>query len=239
MKNPLDQFSIRKIFDLNLFGIDISITNSTVSLIIVTAVICLFFAEAIRKAGRKSKLRTLSGLLYNMISDMLENSVGEKGKAFLPFVLSLFLFITFCNILGLFPYNFTPTSHINVTLTLGILVFFVVTIVGFYKHGIKYMSLFVPTGTPIFLMPMMFLIELFAYLVRPISLALRLAANMIAGHVVLKVIASFIFLSGIFGFIPFGLLLVLTAVEVFVAILQAYVFAILTCTYINDAVNLH
>ena len=156
MKNPLDQFSIRKIFDLNLFGIDISITNSTVSLIIVTAVICLFFAEAIRKAGRKSKLRTLSGLLYNMISDMLENSVGEKGKAFLPFVLSLFLFITFCNILGLFPYNFTPTSHINVTLTLGILVFFVVTIVGFYKHGIKYMSLFVPTGTPIFLMPMMF-----------------------------------------------------------------------------------
>ena len=141
--------------------------------------------------------------------------------------------------LGLFPCNFTPTSHIAITFTLGMMVFLTVTFVGFYKHGFRYISLFVPTGTPVFLMPMMFFIELFAYLVRPVSLSLRLASNMIAGHVVLKVIASFIFLSGVFGVLPFMLLLVLTAIEVFIAVLQAYVFSILTCTYINDAVNLH
>ena len=138
------------------------------------------------------------------------------------------------------PGSFTATSHIAVTFAMAATIFVVITMIGIYKHGVHFMSLFMPSGTPPFLMPLIFIVELFAYLARPISLSLRLAANMTAGHIVLKVIASFVIMCGaLLGFMPFGLLIVLTAFEFFIAILQAYIFTILTCVYLNDALNLH
>lgn len=185
------------------------------------------------------KTAVLSEILYEMIENMGIGIAGKKAQKFIPFIFTLYTFILLSNLLGMIPGAFTSTSHVAVTFGLAIVVFFGIMIIGLAYHGLRYFSILLPEGTPVVMMPLMFFIELFAYLARPISLSLRLAANMAAGHIILKVVASFVIMSGIFGFLPFALLVVLDGFEIFVAILQAYIFTILTCAYLNDALNLH
>jgi F-type H+-transporting ATPase subunit a len=171
---------------------------------------------------------------------MLQQNVGPKGKKFVPLMFTLFMFILTCNLFGMIPYSFTVTSHISITFALAMMVFLLVTLLGFYLHGFHFFSLFLPAGTPWWLAPLMVVIELFAYLARPVSLSLRLAANMVAGHVLLKVVAGFVVSMAIYlKFLPIPFIVVLIGFEIFVAILQAYIFTILSCVYLNDAINLH
>jgi F-type H+-transporting ATPase subunit a len=239
--NPLAQFEIKNILDLNLFGIDISLTNSACFMLLVAISTTIFFFLALNRSNLiPNRIQACAELSYEFIISMLNQNVGPKGQTFLPLVFSLFIFILLCNLFGMIPFGFTVTSHIIITFALAIMVFLTVTIVGFVKHGFHFFSLFLPKGTPWWLAPLMIVIELFTYLARPVSLSLRLAANMIAGHILLKVIAGFVVSMMIFlKFIPIPFMVILIGFEIFVAILQAYIFAILACVYINDAVNLH
>lgn len=239
--SPLAQFELKKLIDINLFGIDLSFTNSSSFMLLAGVLSLLYFNFALsNKALVPSRLQMSAEAVYNLISSMLEQNIGVKGREFLPFIFTLFIFILMCNLLGMLPYGFTVTSHISITFILAILVFFMTIIVGVGRHGLKFLSLFLPKGTPWWLAPLMIIIELFAFLARPISLSLRLAANMVAGHVLLKVIAGFVVsLMIYFKFLPLPLMVILIGFEIFVAILQAYIFAILSCVYLNDAVNLH
>jgi F-type H+-transporting ATPase subunit a len=185
------------------------------------------------------KVQACGEAIFFLIDGMLLSTAGKKSQKFFTLIFSLFMFILISNSIGMIPSVFTTTSHISVTFTLAIFVFIVVTIVGFIKNGVSYFSILLPKGTPIFLAPLIILIELFAYLARPISLSIRLAANMTAGHVVLKVLATFVILSGLFGIMPLILLTILTGFEIFISVLQAYIFSILTCAYLSDALNLH
>ena len=177
---------------------------------------------------------------YDFIANMVRDNVGSGGKVFFPFIFTLFLFILFGNILGMVPYNFTYTSHIIVTFGLVGFIFIAVTLIGIIKHGVSFLKFFVPSGVPYALLPILIPIELISYFVRPVSLSLRLFANMMAGHTMLKVFASFIVLLGFLGgWAPLLLVIVLTGFEIMIAVLQAYVFTILCCLYLNDALHLH
>ena len=240
--NPLAQFELHTIIPISLFGYDISLTNSSIFMLISVFLIAAFFLIATRRISINTPSRTQisAELVYRLIADMLGTNVGEKGKPFIPIIFSVFLFILLCNLLGLVPYSFTVTSHISITFSLAMIIFILITLVGFIKHGFKFFSLFVPHGIPLWLAPLIFVIELFAFLAKPISLSLRLVANMVAGHVLLKVIAGFmVSLMFILKPLPLPLMVILFGFELFVAILQAYIFTLLSCVYLSDAVNLH
>ena len=240
MHNPMEQFEIKEIVPLVAGGFNVSFTNSSllmvISLFVILLGLCLSISNASLKPGRA---QVSVEMLHGMIKEMVVGSAGGKALKYAPLIFSLFMFILMCNLLGMIPGSFTVTSHIIITFSLATIVFLFVTILGFIKHGLHYFSLFLPEGTPVFLAPLMIVIEFVSYLMRPVSLSIRLAANMAAGHIVMKVIASFVIISGVLGIIPFALLFVLTGFEFFVAILQAYVFAILSCAYLSDALNLH
>lgn len=241
MHNPLEQFEIHPIIELHLFGYDISFTNSslfmTFAFLVIFAFVMLSVCNIKLIPGR---MQAVAEMFFNMVNDMVIGTSGKKAEKFVPFILSLFAFILTANLLGMIPYSFTVTSHLAVTFGLAIFIFLGVTIIGIVKHGVKFLELFLPSGTPILMAPLMIFIELFAYLARPISLSVRLAANMTAGHIILKILASMIIMSSIFiKVLPFALLTVLTGFEFFIAALQAYIFTILTCVYLNDALNLH
>jgi len=177
---------------------------------------------------------------YTFIAKMINDTAGSNAKSFFPFIFTLFMFVLFCNMVGMLPYSFTVTSHIIVTFTLAAIIFIGVTIIGFIKHGIKYLELFVPKGVPVVLLPLIIIIEIISYLARPVSLSVRLFANMLAGHTMLKVFGGFVISLGLLGgWLPLSFSVALTGLEILVAFLQAYVFAILTCIYLNDALNLH
>jgi F-type H+-transporting ATPase subunit a len=239
--SPLEQFKIKEIVQLDLFGYDVSLTNSSLFMVLAVMFIMTYFAYAFRNKQLVPDRMQLSGeLVYGMITNMLDQNVGPKGKKFIPLIFSLFIFILTCNLFGMLPYSFTVTSHISVTFALAMMVFLLVTALGFILHGAHFLSLFLPQGTPWWLAPLMILIELFAYLARPVSLSLRLAANMVAGHVLLKVMAGFVVSMAIYlKFLPIPFIVILIGFEIFVAILQAYIFTILSCVYLNDALNLH
>lgn len=239
--NPLSQFEIKKIIEINLWGYDISITNSTFFMLLAGCFISTYLIIAFKQKQIIPTRLQLSGeVLYSLITNMMDQNVGSGGRKFIPLIFTLFLFILTCNLFGMLPYSFTVTSHILITFALAAMVFCVITMVGFYTHGLHFLSLFLPKGTPWWLAPLMIVIELFSYLARPISLSLRLAANMVAGHVLLKVIAGFVVMLSLYlKFLPIPLMVVLIGFEIFVAILQAYIFTILSCVYLNDAVNLH
>ncbi len=187
-----------------------------------------------------SKIQLISEMLYNFIAKMIGDTAGKKAKPYFPFIFSLFIFILFCNMVGMLPYSFTVTSHIIVTLTFAIFIFIGVNILGFVIHGFKYLKIFVPSGVPVILLPMITIIEIISYLSRPLSLSVRLFANMMAGHTMLKVFGGFVISLGLIGgWLPLGFSVALTGLEILIAFLQAYVFAILTCIYLNDALNLH
>lgn len=239
--SPLEQFKIKEIMNMELFGYDISLTNSAAFMIAAGLFVTIYFMIALRQQKlTPTKLQLSAELVYSLIDDMVGQNIGSKGKKFVPLVFTLFLFILTCNLFGMLPYSFTVTSHISVTFALAMMVFLLVTILGFALHGLHFLSLFLPKGTPWWLAPLMILIELFAYLARPISLSLRLAANMVAGHVLLKVMAGFVVSMAIYlKFLPIPFIVILVGFEIFVAILQAYIFTILSCVYLNDAINLH
>ena len=240
--NPMHQFNVYRIGpEIKLGEIDISFTNASLFMVISSITILLIFNLGSKKNSLiPNKMQLLAELSYTFISKMISDTAGSKAKPYFAFIFSLFMFVLFCNMFGMIPYTFTVTSHIIVTFVLAAIVFIGVTILGFIKHGIKYLELFVPKGVPIVLLPLIVVIEIISYLSRPVSLSVRLFANMMAGHTMLKVFGGFVISLGLLGgWIPLGFSVALTGLEILVAFLQAYVFAILTCIYLNDALNLH
>ncbi len=240
MASPLHQFEISPIIPLRVGGTDLSFTNSSLVMALAVAAISVFFLYGMK--GRSlvpGRMQSLAELTYEFVGGMLKDNVGQEGRKFFPFVLTLFTFILFGNLLGLLPYSFTFTSHIIVTFALAFAAFLLVTLVGIFRHGLHFFSLFVPSGVSPLLLPLMIPIEVVSYLSRPISLSVRLFANMMAGHTMMKVFAGFILPLGVFGVAPFAIDVVLTGFEFGIAIIQAYIFTVLTCLYLHDAVHLH
>ncbi len=238
--SPLEQFKIMTIARLpELGGYNIDFTNSSVAMILAVIAAYGFLRFGMGRALVPSRMQSMVELTYEFISNTLKENTGEAGRPFFPFVFTLFMFIMMCNLIGMLPYAFTATSHIIVTFALAAFVFVGVTLVAIIKHGSKFLTFFLPAGTPWWMAPLMYIIELFAYMARPISLSIRLAANMIAGHTILKVLASFALLMGVFGVLPGVFLVLLTGFEIGIAILHAYIFTVLSCVYLNDALHLH
>mgnify|MGYP001360408660 CR=1 FL=1 len=240
--NPMHQFNVYKIGpEVKIGGIDLSFTNASLFMFFSAGLITLLLMISTReKKIIPSKIQLVSEMLYNFIAKMISDTAGKKAKPYFPLIFSLFIFILFCNMIGMLPYSFTVTSHIIVTLTFAIFIFIGVTILGFVIHGFKYLKIFVPSGVPLVLLPIITVIEIISYLSRPISLSVRLFANMMAGHTMLKVFGGFVISLGLVGgWLPLSFSVALTGLEILVAFLQAYVFAILTCIYLNDALNLH
>jgi F-type H+-transporting ATPase subunit a len=241
MHNPLEQFQINRIGEpITLFGFDVSFSNSALFMVIaVLSSISLFLLGSRKREIVPGRFQSIVEMAYLFGANLVKENVGSEGRKYFPLIFSLFIFILFCNLLGMFPYSFTATSHIIVTFALALMIFITTTTIGFVKHGRHYFHLLLPSGIPGWLAPVIVLIELVSYFIRPISLSIRLAANMLAGHIILKVIAGFIVGMGAFGIIPFGFLFLMTGFEIFIAFLHAYIFTLLSCIYLNDAVNMH
>ena len=240
--NPMQQFNVNKIGpEIKISGVDLSFTNASLYMIISASIILLFlFMGTKDKKIIPGKIQLIAEMFYTFVAKMISDTAGSKAKPYFPFIFSLFMFVLFCNMIGMLPYSFTVTSHIIVTLIMALFIFVAVTIIGFLKHGLKYLSIFVPSGVPGVLLPLITIIEIISYLSRPVSLSVRLFANMMAGHTMLKVFGGFVISLGILGgWLPLSFSVALTGLEILVAFLQAYVFAILTCIYLNDALNLH
>jgi len=238
--SPLKQFEIDPISNIEFAGYNVSFTNSSLSMLFTVLVITLFLTLTVNtKSIIPTRMQLISESMYNFIAQLLSDTVGDNGKKYFPFVFSLFMFVLIGNMVGMIPYQFTFTSHIIVTFALAAVVFIGVTILGFINHGIKFFSFFVIPGVPFYMHPLLIPIEVISYLSRPISLSVRLFANMLAGHTLLKVFATFVVSMSYFGIFPLAFIVALTGLEILIAFLQAYVFAILTCLYINDAYHLH
>ena len=240
MAGPLEQFEVHTIAPLKIGGVDVSFTNSSLYMIVAVAAVSIFVLLGTRhRALVPGRWQTTVELSYDFIAGIIRETIGAQGRRYFPLIFTLFMFILFSNMLGMVPYSFTVTSQIIVTFAMSAIVFIGVTILGFAKHGFRFFSFFVPPGAPIAMWPLLIPIEIISYLSRPISLSVRLFANMLAGHTLLKVIAGFIYSLSFFGILPLALVVALTGLEILIAFLQAYVFAILTCLYINDALHLH
>jgi F-type H+-transporting ATPase subunit a len=238
--SPLEQFQIKPIAPLEIGGANVSFTNSSLFMVIVITAVTLFLVLGMRKRAMvPGRWQSMAELTYEFIAGLVRDNVGHEGRAYFPFVFSLFMFILFANVIGLIPYSFTVTSHIIVTFALAAVVFLGVTVIAIVRHRMKFFTYFLPHGTPIYMAPLLIPIELLSYLSRPVTLALRLFANMMAGHTLLKVIAGFVVMLGLFGVAPLAVLVGLFVLELIVAILQAFVFTILTCLYLHDAIHLH
>ena len=240
MHNPMEQFEIKRLLDFKIGSLDASFTNSATWMVIAVILATTVFVYGMRqRALVPGKLQSVAELGYEFIAGMVRDNVGDEGKKYFPFILSLFIFILFCNILGLVPYSYTVTSQIVVTFAMAAVVFIGVTIIGIARHGLHFLSLFVPAGVPLWLMPILVPIEVISYFIRPFTLSIRLFANMVAGHTTLAIFAGFVVSLGIFGFLPLAVTVALILLELLVAVLQAYVFTILTCLYLHDALHLH
>ena len=241
MNNPLKQFEIYTLIPIPLGDFDASFTNSALFMILAVAAITIFLTLSMR--GNKlvpGRWQSMAELCYEFIAGMVRDNVGAEGRKYFPVVFSLFMFILFANLIGAIPYSFTFTSHIIVTFAMAIFVFTGVTVIAIVRHRLRFFSLFLPPGVPIVMAPILVPIEILSYLSRPISLSIRLFANMMAGHTMLKVFAGFVVPLGIVGgWLPLSVDVALIGFEFLVAFLQAYVFTILTCLYLNDAIHLH
>jgi len=231
--DPIHQFVIERYIDLGWF----SFTNSALWACIAVACVALLFMLAPRNLV-PTRLQSVAESMYEVVDNMTHEVLHENARTYFPFVLTLFLFILFCNVLGLVPYAFTVTSHIIITLALALTVFIGATIIGFIRNGPGYLKLFTPSGVPAALLPLVVVIEIVSYFIRPLSLSIRLFANMMAGHMMLKVMAGFVVMLGVLaGWLPLVTMVAIYALEFLVAALQAYVFALLTCLYLNDAMH--
>lgn len=242
--NPLHQFEIKELASFDIAGQTISLTNQSLWMIIATLAVMVFFTLGLRKKQTiPGRYQSIVEVSYEFIHSLVKSTTGVKGLKFLPLIFTVFFFIAANNLLGMIPGSYTSTSQVSVTFAMGISIFILVWIVGFYNHGLKFFKLFAPEGTPLVLLPLIVVLELISFFARPFTLAVRLAANMIAGHILLKVFASFAaMLAGMFvaaALVPAVVLISITTLELMVALLQAYIFTILTCVYLNDAINLH
>jgi F-type H+-transporting ATPase subunit a len=246
MIDPIEQFSIQKIFTIGHIGNqEIAFTNSSAYMFGTVAIISLLMIGGVSQRRLvPGRIQSMAELCYEFVANTIRSTAGTEGMKFFPFVFSIFMLLTVSNLIGIIPYTFTVASHIVVTAALALLVFLTVIVYGFYKNGMKFLKIFVPSGVPIYILPLVVAIEIFSFFVRPVSHSVRLFANMLAGHITLKVFASFVATLGAFGFLgwlgavlPLGLTVALTALELLIAFLQAYVFAILTCIYLNDAIH--
>ncbi len=244
--DPIEQFQIKNLVPLaNIGGHEIAFTNSAAYMfIIVILASALLIGATVRRALIPGRMQSLAEMTYEFVATTLRNSTGPEGMKFLPFIFTLFMFVLFANLIGLIPYTFTVTSQLIVTVILALLVFFIVVIYGFWKNGWRFVKLFVPKGVPVYFLPMIVPIEVMSFLTRPVSHSVRLFANMLAGHITLQVFAAFIIMLAGYGFLgwlgatlPFFMVVALSALEVLVAVVQAYVFAILACIYLNDAIH--
>jgi F-type H+-transporting ATPase subunit a len=238
--HPLEQFKIEPLIPLHIGGFDVSYTNSalfmTVAVVLITALLVLGTRRGALVPGR---WQSISELSYEFVADMVETNAGHGAEPYFPFVFTLFMFVLFANFLGLIPYSFTVTSHIIVTFALAALVFIGVTLIGIARHGTRFLRLFVPEGVPLVLLFLLVPIELLSYFIRPFTLSIRLFANMLAGHTMLAIFGGFAASVGLLAFLPTAINIALVGLEILVAALQAYVFAILTCLYLRDALHLH
>ena len=247
MKSPVEQFTIKTLVPLEACGYDISFTNASLFMVLSVIVSSLFLYLGIKKSSLiPNRFQSSVELLYEFVSNMVKENVGTGGKKYFPFIFSLFMFILFGNLLGMIPYSYTFTSQIIVTITLALIIFIGVTLIALIKHKLKFFTFFFPSGVPIALAPLLIPIEIISYLMRPVSLSVRLFANMLAGHTMMKVFAGLIIMmtsaSGVLkagAVLPLLAVIGLTGLEFLVAALQAYVFSILTCMYLHDALHLH
>jgi F-type H+-transporting ATPase subunit a len=245
MANPLAQFEIKTIVPIEIAGVNASFTNSSLFMVLAVAISSGFLIYSMRGGSLvPTRLQSISEVLYEFIGNTIRTNVGPEGRRYFPFIFTLFIFVLMANMLGMVPYSFTFTSHFVVTFCMALFIFLAVTVIAFAKHGIKFFGFFLPHGTPWFIAPVLVPIEILSYFTRPVSLALRLFANMTAGHTLLKVFAGFVFPVGAAGLIvggavPLAATVALTGIEFLIAALQAYVFTILTCIYLNDALHMH
>lgn len=240
MAKPLEQFEIKTYIPIEIGGMDVSFTNASMFMVIAITAVTLFLTLGMRRhALVPGRWQSMAELSYVFIATLLRDNVGKEGRKYFPFIFTLFMFLLFSNAIGLIPYAFTVTSHVIVTFALAIVVFLGVTVIAIIKHGLRFFSFFLPPGVPLYMAPLLVPIEVVSYLARPVTLALRLFANMMAGHTMLKVFAGFIVLLGFAGIAPIAVIVALYGLEVIVAVLQAYVFTILTCLYLSDALHLH
>ena len=240
MASPVDQFKLKTLVPFEIGGVDLAYTTSSLWMSITVVTVTLFLTLSMR-GGRlvPGRWQSLAEMSYEFIANMIRENVGAEGRKYFPFIFTLFMFILMGNLLGMIPYSYTFTSQIIVTFAIAITIFLGVTIIGIFLHGFHFFSLFVPPGMPIVLAPLLIPIEVISYFGRPVSLSVRLFANMMAGHTMMKVFAGFTAALGILGIAPILLLVALTGFEIMVAVLQAYVFTVLTCLYLNDAIHLH
>lgn len=244
MASPIEQFQIKTLVPLKLFGFDASFTNSSLFMVLAVGIVSTFLIYSMRgRALIPTRMQSMAEMVYEFVANTVRENVGSEGMRFFPFVFSLFIFVLAANLLGMIPGTFTVTSHIIVTAALAVLVIAVVIIYGFMNHGMHFLSVFVPSNVPAPLLVLLVPIEVISFLSRPLSLSVRLFANMLAGHIALKIFAGFVAMlltGGIWAVLaplPLALTVALTALEMLVAVLQAYVFAVLTCVYLNDAVH--
>ncbi|MYJ72344.1 MAG: F0F1 ATP synthase subunit A [Rhodospirillaceae bacterium] len=239
-QGPLDQFTIKPLVSIDIGGADLSFTNSSLAMLITVASVSLFLVVGMSR-GRlvPGRWQSMAELSYEFVAGVLKETVGNEGRRYFPWIFTLFMFILFGNMLGMIPSAFTFTSHIIVTFAMALAVFTFVTLLAVVKHGFRFFSFFVPPGAPKAMWPLLIPIEVISYLSRPVSLSVRLFANMLAGHTLLKVFAGFVVALGFAGIVPLLFIVALTGLEILIAFLQAYVFTILTCLYINDALHLH
>ena len=239
-QGPLDQFTIKPLVSIDIGRADLSFTNSSLAMLITVASVSLFLVVGMSR-GRlvPGRWQSMAELSYEFVAGLLKETVGNEGRRYFPWIFTLFMFILFGNMLGMIPSAFTFTSHIIVTFAMALAVFTFVTLLAIVKHGFRFFSFFVPPGAPMAMWPLLIPIEVISYLSRPVSLSVRLFANMLAGHTLLKVFAGFVVALGFAGIVPLLFIVALTGLEILIAFLQAYVFTILTCLYINDALHLH
>lgn len=238
--SPLEQFEIIKLIPIQIGPIDASFTNASLFMVIAVAAVTAFLTLSVNTRSLvPGRWQSMAEISYQFIANLVRDSTGTEGRQYFPFIFTLFMFILFANVLGMIPYSFTVTSHIIVTLALALVVFIGVTVIGFVKHGLKFLGLFVPSGVPIFVLPLLVPIEIISYFVRPVSLSVRLFLNMMVGHTMLKVFAGFVVMLGIWGVAPLAFIAVFTGFEIFVAVLQAYIFTVLSCLYLADALHPH
>jgi F-type H+-transporting ATPase subunit a len=244
--DPIHQFEITNLFSIGkIGGVEIAFTNSALLMLIAFAAVTLLMIGATwPRAIVPGRLQAAAEMSYEFVADTLRSTTGPEGMKFFPLVFSIFMFILALNVIGWFPYSFSVTSHIIITVAFAVVVFLTVVISGFVKHGLRFLKLFVPSGIPILILPLVTFIEILSFMSRPVSHSVRLFANMLAGHISLQVFGGFVVMLAGFGtigwlgaLIPLALTVALVALELLVAVLQAYVFAILTCIYLNDAIH--
>jgi len=243
--DPIHQFNIEPLFTIGHIGNQtIAFTNSSLYMFIAVAVISILMLASGRQLV-PGRFQSMAEISYEFVATTIRSTAGSEGMKFFPLVFSLFMFICVSNLVGIIPYTFTVSTHLIVTAALALLVFFTVLIYGLYKNGLKFFKIFVPSGVPVYILPLVVFIEVLTFFLKPVSHSVRLFANMLAGHIALKVFAGFVGMLGVSlgavgwigGMLPLAMVVALTALELLVAFLQAYVFAILTCIYLNDAIH--